>query len=299
MAGLRADCKGRRGAVLITAVAIFLIMSLAIGSLLAYASTATRQTTLAVGRDVCRLAAQSAIEIAKAEVNAAFQQTISAQARVVGANIGSTSTSAFDWFEAYSGTTPKMAIGVGGVVDLSGPMQFGDCTVRVGIGRVEHAVGEQFAVVTFVAEAVRSKPGVPATRSTIAETVRFAVDGDLVFGHRLQKARLRSRRCAVYLVRKDRVREYGAGAEFEIALFHIIKIDAGNVARHNVGRELDALETAARRPCERAEQHRFTGAGHVFEQNMTAAQMTYGDERDLFFLADDGFGAGGDDPVAI
>ena len=95
MAGNRAQ---RRGAVLITVVAIFLILSLAIGSVLSYASMATRQTALAIGRDVCRLAAQSAIEIAKARVNASFQQTISAQARVVGSSIGSTSTSAFDWF---------------------------------------------------------------------------------------------------------------------------------------------------------------------------------------------------------
>ena len=85
---------------LITAVAIFLVMALAIGTVLVYASNATRQTALAVGRDLYRLAAQSAIEIAKSEVNAAFQQTISAQARVVGSTIGSNSTSAFDWFES-------------------------------------------------------------------------------------------------------------------------------------------------------------------------------------------------------
>ena len=180
MAGRRTD---RRGAVLITAIAIFLVMALAIGSVLAYASTATRHTALAVGRDVCRLAAQSAIEIAKAEVNAAFQQTISAQARVVGSTIGSNSTSAFDWFESYSGTTPKFTIGRDNPVSLGGATNLCGCIARVGIGRVQHEAGEQFAIVTFVAEAMRNNPGGTVSRSMIAETIRFAQERSKVFDH--------------------------------------------------------------------------------------------------------------------
>ena len=174
---------GKRGATLIIVIGLTAVVAVGLAALFGYVSNATRQAAMAVGRDICRLAAQSGIEAAKAEVNAAFQQTISAQARIIGASFSADSTSAFDWFEAYSGTTPKTTIGVGGVVDLSGSMQFGDCTVRVGIGRVEHVVGEQFAVVTFVAEAVRSKPGSPATRSTIAETVRFAQERSKVFNN--------------------------------------------------------------------------------------------------------------------
>ena len=180
MAGNRAQ---RRGAVLITVVAIFLILSLAIGSVLSYASMATRQTALAIGRDVCRLAAQSAIEIAKARVNASFQQTISAQARVVGSSIGSTSTSAFDWFGSYSGATPKFTIGRDNAVDLSGATNLCGCIVMVGIGRVEHEEGQQFAVVTFVASAMRNNPGGTVSRSTVAETIRFAQERSKVFDH--------------------------------------------------------------------------------------------------------------------
>ena len=117
---------GKRGAVLLTVVGIFMIMAVLIGAVMAYAANATRQTALAVGRDVCRLAAQSAIEMAKSEVNAAFQQTISAHARVVGTTIGSTSTSAFDWFEAYSGSTPKFTIGRDNAVSLAMRWIFAD-----------------------------------------------------------------------------------------------------------------------------------------------------------------------------
>ena len=180
---MRNDRTGRRGAVLITVVAIFLVMALAIGTVLVYASNATRQTTLAVGRDLCRLAAQSAIEIAKSEVNAAFQQTISAQARVVGSTIGSNSTSAFDWFESYSGTFPKFTVGRDNPVNLSGVRSLCGCVVQVGIGRVQHEAGEQFAIVTFVAEAMRNNPGGTVSRSTISETIRFAQERSKVFDH--------------------------------------------------------------------------------------------------------------------
>ena len=178
-----ANRRHSRGAVLITVVGIFLVMSILIGAVLAYAANATRTTALAVGRDLCRLAAQSGIEIAKTEVNAAFQETISAHARIVGTTLGSNSTSAFDWFEAYSGSTPKFTIGRDNAVTLGNTMDLCGCLVRVGVGRVQHAVGEQFAVVTFVATAMRNNPGGTVSRSTIAETIRFAQERSKVFDH--------------------------------------------------------------------------------------------------------------------
>ena len=172
----------KRGAALIVVIGLTAVVAIGLGAIFGYVSNATRQAALAVGRDVCRLAAQSGIEIVKTEVNAAFQRTISASARIIGAMIGGTeSTSAFDWFESYSGTTPKTTIGRSNTVNVGGDRTICGCTVRVGIGRVQHAVGEQFAVVTFVAEAVRSNPGGTVSRSVIAETVRFAQERSKVF----------------------------------------------------------------------------------------------------------------------
>ena len=171
----------RRGAALITVICLTAVMAIGLGSIFGYVSNATRQAAVAVGRDVCRLAAQSGIELAKTEVNAAFQKTISAQARIIGAMVGAESASAFDWFESYSGTSPKYTIGRSNAVDVGGERALCGCTVRVGIGRVQHTVGEQSAVVTFVAEAVRVNPGGSVSRSTIAETVRFAQGRSKVF----------------------------------------------------------------------------------------------------------------------
>ena len=171
----------RRGAALITVLCLTMVVAIGLGAIFGYVSNATRQAALAVGRDVCRLAAQSGIELAKTEVNAAFQKTISASARIIGAMIGSESASAFDWFESYSGTSPKSTIGRSNTVNVGGERTICGCTVRVGIGRVQHTVGEQKAVVMFVAEAVRSNPGGTVSRSTIAETVRFAQERSKVF----------------------------------------------------------------------------------------------------------------------
>ena len=173
--------RAERGFVLITSIVMMAIVSLVVGAVLSYVSNATRQTSLAVGRDVCRLAAQSGIECAKTEVNAAFQKTISAQARIIGSMIGAESASAFDWFESYSGSSVKLTIGRSNPVNVGGERSLCGCTVQVGIGRVQHTVGDQFAVVTFVAEALRNNPGGTVSRAVIAETVRFAQERSKVF----------------------------------------------------------------------------------------------------------------------
>lgn len=174
--------KRRRGAALITVLCLTMVVAIGLGAIFGYVANATRQASLAVGRDVCRLAAQSGIELAKTEVNAAFQKTISASARIIGASLsGAESTSAFDWFEAYSGTSPKTTIGRSNTVNVGGDRTICGCAVKVGIGRVRHAVGEQSAEVMFVAEAVRNNPGGSVSRSTIAETVRFAQERSKVF----------------------------------------------------------------------------------------------------------------------
>ena len=175
------DCRTRRGAALVAVVVLTLVMLVAVGAVVGYVSNAARQTSLAVGRDVCRLAAQSEIEVAKSEIYAAFQKTISASARVIGNSIGATTASSFDWFVAYSGTTPLKTIGAKNPVTLVDSAVVNGCTVRVGVGRIEHEPGTQFAIVTIVAEAVRDNPGGTTTRVAIAETVRFAQQRSKVF----------------------------------------------------------------------------------------------------------------------
>ena len=176
-----AAATSRRGFALLTVLALTAAIVIAVGAVVGYVSNATRQTAQAIGRDVCRLAAQSGIEIAKARIYAAFSSTISASARVIG--VGSSTTSAFDWFSAYSGSSAKRTIGTKNTLTLPVSSEISGCTVRTGIARVEHTDGEQFADVTIVAEAVRQNPGGTVSSSTIAETVRFAQQRSKVFNN--------------------------------------------------------------------------------------------------------------------
>ena len=60
----------------------------------------------------------------------------------------------------------------------------------------------------------------------------------------------------------------GPGAELELAGALVVDRDAGDVARQQVGRELDALEGAAGRARQALGQHRLADAGHVLDQQM-------------------------------
>lgn len=168
------------GFALVTVLALSASVLIAVAAVVGYVAGATRQTAMAVGRDVCRLAAQSGIELAKSKVGDAFQSTLTSP-KVVGSSINASTACAFDWFVAYSGSTAKRTIGTRNAVMLPDSLTINGCAVQVGIARVEHASGEQSAVVTFVAEAVRTNPGGTVSSSTIAEAVRFAQQRSPVF----------------------------------------------------------------------------------------------------------------------
>ena len=68
------------------------------------------------------------------------------------------------------------------------------------------------------------------------------------------------------------------------------QLGAGDVAGHQVGRELDALERQVQRLGQRADQQRLGQAGHAHEQGVAAGEDGHQDLLDHFVLADDDFG---------
>src|SRR6266849_9075227 len=117
---------------------------------------------------------------------------------------------------------------------------------------------------------------------------RFTVDGDLRFVHGFEKRGLRARRSAVDFVGEDDVGENRSGTKFKFARFGIVDADAENIAGEQVRGELDALEAAMKRFCERLRESSFADAGYVFDEQVAAREK--GDERELdgLFLAVDG-----------
>ena len=120
---------------------------------------------------------------------------------------------------------------------------------------------------------------VASTRNGRGSAHRHAVDGDLLLLHRLEQRALRARRRAVDLVGEDDVRDERAGAELELARLLVVEVDASDVGRHQVRRELDAPERAADAARERLREHRLAEPGHVFDQHVPVAE--HRDEREL------------------
>lgn len=172
------------GFALVTTVVMTGVAAILFAGVIGYVSWVVRATAIYTGRDICRLAAQSEIEAAKTIVNAAFIKSIERSARIIGGDtIGSSSVSSFDWFEAYSSPTAKRTIGARNGVTFDYSVTNMNCAVKVRIGAVEHAVGTQWANVTFVARAERTVLGSTAVSATIVEKVRFAQQRSKVFNN--------------------------------------------------------------------------------------------------------------------
>ena len=79
-----------------------------------------------------------------------------------------------------------------------------------------------------------------------AELVRDAVDRDLALLHALEQRRLGLRRRAVDLVDEEDVREDRPGPELELVRALVEDVDAGDVGRKQVRRELEPREASSR-----------------------------------------------------
>ncbi len=119
--------------------------------------------------------------------------------------------------------------------------------------------------------------------------MRVAVDRDPPFLHRLQERALRLGGRAVDFVREQERGEDRPLDEGELVVLQVEDVRAGDVGRHEIGRELDAVELAAEHPGERPDEERLGHAGHALDQRMAAGENA--DERviDHVFLADDDF----------
>ncbi len=124
----------------------------------------------------------------------------------------------------------------------------------------------------------------------LGERVGVAVDGDLLLLHGLEQRRLRLGGGAVDLVAEHDVGEDGAGPELERARALVEHAHAGDVARQQVGRELDAAHGAVDAAREGLGEHRLADAGDVLDE-----QVALGQERDEG--QPDGLGLAGDDAL--
>ncbi len=98
-------------------------------------------------------------------------------------------------------------------------------------------------------------------------------DGDVLFLHGLKQRGLGLGRRAVDFVREDDLRKDGALLEDELAAtgvgIFLNDLGAGDVGRHQVGRELDAAEGEVHRVGQRFDEEGLGQTGNAFEQAVT------------------------------
>jgi hypothetical protein len=90
--------------------------------------------------------------------------------------------------------------------------------------------------------------------------------------HGLEERRLRLGRRAVDLVGQEQLREDRPREKLEDVLLLVEDVAARDVRRHEVGRELDALEGAAQDLAERAHKQRLAEPRHALDQHVPARE---------------------------
>ena len=134
------------------------------------------------------------------------------------------------------------------------------------------------------------------------ELIGPALDRDPVLLHRLEQRRLRLRRGAVDLVGEDDVREDRPRGEDHLAAAGgrvlLDDVRAGDVGRHQVGRELDAVELQLQDPREGMNQERLRQPRHADDQAVAADEERQQHQVHGVGLADDQLRQLTDDLVA-
>ena len=135
----------------------------------------------------------------------------------------------------------------------------------------------------------------------LLELERLALHRDAMLLHRLEQRRLRLRRRAVDFVGQHDVREDRSGREHHVPASRLgivlNDVRAGDVARHQVRRELDARELEIEHLRDRVDEQRLRQSRHADDQTVAAGEQRQQHELDHVLLADDELVQLGDDLV--
>ena len=176
----------RRGFVLPTTIVMVAIAAIVIAAVGGYVAQAARMTRIHRARSRCRLAAQSAVEQAKYEVQAGFAKYVGGSGGA-SIKIAPRQADVYNWFDTVS--ADHRTIGVSdakhdAVTLVDPPNGINGCEISVGIGMfVDHPSGSSFASVPIVATAAFRYPDGLTVTATIQERVAFGTGQSPVFDY--------------------------------------------------------------------------------------------------------------------
>ena len=125
----------------------------------------------------------------------------------------------------------------------------------------------------------------------LIERVRAPLHGDAMLLHRFEQRRLRLRRRAVDFVGEHDVREDRARREHHLPppgrRIFVDDVGARDVGRHQVGRELDAVELEVEHARHRMDEQRLGQSGHADDEAVAADEQRQQHLLDDVVLPDD------------
>src|SRR5262249_26459697 len=120
--------------------------------------------------------------------------------------------------------------------------------------------------------------------------MRSALHRDIAFLHGFEKSGLRFWRRAVDFVRQNNVREYRPTDKFQGAstgrAIFLDDLGAGNIGRHQIRRELNALERKIQNVGNGANQQSLGQSGNTGDDRMSSYEKREEDLFDNFILTD-------------
>ena len=173
----------KAGFALAFAIVIFAVASFLMLGLFTMVSSSSRYAAVAMGRNRCRLAAQSAIESVKVDIRTAFERFTGNNSTV---RIGPRSSTSYAWFSsgnAFSIGSGTLANGTRYDLPTTNIVING-CSVRLCFGRPCGQIGSSSeAIVSIIGRAEYTDPNGIQSASTIEERFRFAVGRSRVFDY--------------------------------------------------------------------------------------------------------------------
>ena len=176
--------KGARdGYALVVTAVMLLIVGVAVASTVGFVSHASRQTRICLARTRCRLAAQSAVEQAKVQIQEGFGKHAGGSG-AASIKVDPRQAEVYNWFDAVSSDRRTIGEGDHAVTLVDPPSGINDCRVCVSIGKdVEHASNTSVAIVPVVATAVFDLFGGPQVVVTVQERIVFGTGQSPVFDY--------------------------------------------------------------------------------------------------------------------
>ena len=171
----------RGGYILPVVVFMLALVGVVVAATVGYVSNAARQTRIYLARTRCRLAAQSVIEQAKAQIQEGFT-AYAGGSGAASVKVDPRRAEVYNWFDNISGD--RKTIGIGSKTITLRDAFVNDCNVYVAIGKsVDHSSNSSLAKVPIVATAVYERPDGLRVTATIQERVVFGTGRSKVFDY--------------------------------------------------------------------------------------------------------------------